>query len=116
MSRVMDALPERLLVNTQRDVVHTVRRPEGRPAAARPGAMAVLPDDAPPSRVDDDHAVVVVVVDRNVPVREHDREGGVVERPPARRRAVAPEHATVMVEDYRGAGARVIREEEPSAG
>src|SRR6476661_8616654 len=116
MSRVMYELPERLLVDSERDVVHPVGNPEKRPAAPRPGAMAVLPDDAPPSRVDDDHAVVVIVVDRDVPVREHDREGGVVERPPARRRAVAPEHATVMVEDYCGAGARVIREKDPSAG
>src|SRR6476661_8852084 len=116
MSRVMDELPERLLVNSERDVVHPVGSPERRAAAARPGAVPVLPDDAPPSRVDDDHAVVVVVVDRNVPVRKHDREGGVVERPPARCRAVAPENATVMVDDYCGAGARVIREEDPSAG
>src|SRR6476661_1019825 len=116
MSRVMYELPERLLVDSERDVVHPIGNPERRASAARLAAVAVLPDDAPAPRIDDDHAVVVVVVDRDVPVREHDREGGVVERPPARRRAVAPEHATLVVENHYGAGARVVREEDPSAG
>src|SRR5256885_9748744 len=91
MSRVMYELPERLLVDAERDVVHPVRSPEKRPTAARPPEVAVLPDDAPLLRVHDHDPVVEVVVDRDVPVREHDGERRVVQFAPAGQRPVAPE-------------------------
>ncbi len=69
-----------------------------------------------PPRIDDDHAVAVVVVDRDVAVREPDRERGVIEGSPAESRAVAPEHAAVPVHDDRGSRSRVVREQDPAAG
>ena len=67
-------------------------------------------------RIDDHDPVVLVVVDRDVPVREHDREGGMVELSPARRPAVAPEDAAVVIEDESGARPRVVGEKNASAG
>src|SRR5262245_39228509 len=112
----MHELPERLLVRAERDVVHSVGGVEEAAAAAWAREVAVLPDAPSLLRVDDDNAVVVVVVDGDVPVRKHDRERRVVECAPARRRPVPPEGLAMSVEDDDGPRTRVVREENPSAG
>src|SRR6202008_4617846 len=66
--RMVDELPERLLASAEWDVVHPVRDLQLVMAGPGPIEVAVLPDDPLLPRVDDDDAVVEVVVDRDVPI------------------------------------------------
>src|ERR1700759_4603059 len=89
----------------RRDEVDAVRPGEVPGRATRHAGVAVLPDDPGRVRVDDDHAVVEVVVDEEVSVGERQRERGPLERRRARGRPVAPVQAAVTVEGLEDPGA-----------
>ena len=70
----------------------------------------VLPDDAPVAWVDDDHAVVSVVVGEDVTVRERQGERWLRERVAARGRKPPPQ-GSVLIERLDGAWEGVVRAE-----
>jgi len=61
------------------------------PAGARVAEVPVRPSDRVRARVDDDDALVVVVVEGDHAVRQHRRQAGVVEHAGARGHPVAPQ-------------------------
>src|SRR6266581_3572565 len=96
----MHAPPERPATAVQRNEIEAVGRLQEACAGRSGMQMAVLPNDPLRAWLDDDEAVVVVVVDRDVSVRKPDRERRMVERAPARRGAVVPEDPAVPVHDH----------------
>src|SRR5215467_8941868 len=88
-----------------RDEVDAVRPRKVPGRASRDAGVAVLPDDAVGTRVDDDHAVVEVVVEEEIAVGKRQCERRVIELRVASTRPVTPAKMAVTVEgleDSRG--------------
>src|ERR1700716_4323843 len=86
------------------DAVGSVEEPGSAPRFA---GAPVLPDDATAAGVDDDHAVISIVVDEDVAVRERQREGRLRQRGPAGGGG-PPAQGSVLVERFDGARDRVF--------
>src|SRR2546421_2991077 len=90
------------------DAVGSVEEPEPPPRFA---GAPVLPDDPVAARVDDDHAVISIVVGKDVTVRERQGERWLRKRVAARR-CEAPAQGSALVERLDGARDGVVRAEE----
>ena len=94
--------------------------PVGLAQVARPGAgdarVPVLPHDPPRLRVDHDHAVVVVIVGGDQPVRPAHGERGLGEPGRSARRAEGPGHGAATVHDHDPAGGGEARDQHLAVG
>src|SRR6266568_7789602 len=85
--------------STSRQEVKAVRLVQVAGARARDAQVAVLPHDAVAARIDDDHALVPVVVRGDQPVGEPDRERRLVQLVLSARGAEAPEQTALAGDD-----------------